>query len=289
MEMSFMISNGIQQALMGACYLFIAYVLMYFNKWINDICARFAGLNNDYAIEEESNLPVALRSAGLYLGVMLGMYGVISGPSHGIVQDLWDTATYGLLVSVFMVIARYFNDRVVLGSINNTKEVQRGNLAVGIVECGAFIATGIIAQSSMAGLGGGYATAVGFFIIGQVALLAVTVVYEFATPWSVHDEIAKGNAAAGLRLAGIMVAIAVALSGAIGIDFESWEYNLTILGIDGGLAILFMTMISYGVDRIFFSGTDIQTEIVRDRNVAAISVVTALQIAGALAISAAVV
>jgi uncharacterized membrane protein YjfL (UPF0719 family) len=279
----------LMQALTGACFILVAYVLLYFNKSVSDIYARTKGLDNDHAIEEGSNLAVALRKSGLYLGIMLGMYGVISGPSQGLMKDIIDVSVYGLIVSVFFVIARGFNDFVVLGYVDNTKEVKNGNVAVGLVEFCAFIATGIIAMSSMSGQGGNYLTAIGFFVIGQLVLLCVTLFYEWFTPWSVKNEIMDGNVAAGLRLGGLMVAIAISLHGAIAIDFESWGKNLTVLAIDGALAVLFMSLISLSLDRFFFKGTDVGTEIVRDQNVAAIAVVTALQIAGALAISAAVV
>ncbi len=282
------LSQAVSTALYGACYMAIVYLLLYGNKLLSDWYARTKGYDADHAIEEQSNLAVALRRAGLYLGIMLGMYGVISGPSRGLVLDLWDIASYGVIVSVFFVFARGFNDMVVLGSMRNTDEVKGGNIAVGLVECGALIATGVIAMASMQGQGGSYLTAVIFFIIGQLALLAVTLVYEWVTPWSVGDEIKTGNPAAGLKLGSLMVAVAIATSGAIAVDFTSWGNNLTILVFDGGLAVLFMMALSYLIDRFFLPGTDIETEIVRDRNVAALAVVAALQIAGAFVIAAAV-
>lgn len=284
-----MYENYIQPVLSGASFLLIAYLLLYLNKVASDWYAKSKGLDNDHAIEEDSNLAVGLRKSGLYLGIMLGMYGVISGPSAGYWQDVFDVATYGLVVSIFFVFARGFNDFVVLGHVSNTAEVKRGNLAVGLVEFGAFIATGIIAMSSMIGEGGGYLGAILFFVAGQIVLLLVTLVYEWVTPWSVKDEIKKGNAAAGLRLGGLMVAVAVAIHGAIAVDFVSWDYNLRVLAVNGIIAVIFMLLISVVIDRFFFRGTNIETEIVRDRNVAAIGVVTALQIAGAFAISAAVI
>lgn len=283
------LSQVIKPALFGACYVAVVYLLLYANKVLSDWYAHTKGYDADNAIEEESNLAVALRRAGLYLGIMLGMYGVISGPSRGLLLDLWDIASYGAIVSVFFVFARGFNDLVVLGSMSNTDEVKNGNVAVGLVECGALIATGVVAMASMQGQGGSYMTAIAFFIIGQLALLAVTVVYEWVTPWSVSDEIKAGNPAAGLKLGSLMVAVAIATSGAVAVDFTSWGENLTILVVDGGMAVFFMMVLSYVIDRFFLPGTNIETEIVRDRNVAALTVVAALQIAGAFVIAAAVV
>lgn len=273
----------------GVAYMVVAYTFIYGNKLAADFWAKGKGFDVDYAIEEESNLAAALRRGGLYLGLMIGMYGVISGPSDGLVADMAAIILYGAIVSVFFLGARIFNDFVLLGHMSNTSEVKNGNVAVGWVEAGGFVATGIIAMSSMMGEGGGWYTAVGFFIVGQLLLLLVSVVYEVVTPWSVRDEISKGNPAAGLKLGGLMVAIAVAIHGAIATDFVSWQYNLSILAVEGVIAVVLMMIISYTVDRLFLPNTTIETEIVRDKNVAAISKVVALQIAAALCISAAVI
>lgn len=273
----------------GVAYMAIAYAFMYGNALAMNKYSLTRGLDVISAIEEDSNLAVALRRSGLILGLMISMYGVIVGPSVGFMMDLILIAGYGALVSVLFLGVRFFNDFVILGHISNTEEVKNGNVAVGWVEAGGYVATGIILMSSMMGQGGDWTTALGFCLFGQILLLAVVVLYEIITPWSVREEIRKGNPAAGLKLGGLMVALAVAIHGAIAIDFISWSVNLTILMVEGTVAIILMMVIALVVDRIFLKRTDIETEIVRDKNVAAITMIVALQIAGALCISAAVV
>jgi uncharacterized membrane protein YjfL (UPF0719 family) len=237
-ELMSILSHG----LYGAAYLAIAYTLLYCNKLLSDWYSHSLGFDPDDEIEEKSNLAVGLRRAGLYLGIMLGMYGVISGPSRGFLLDLFDIATYGAIVSVFFVFARAINDMIVLGTAKNTEQVKNGNVGIALVECGALIATGIIAMSSMSGVGGNYLTAMAFFAIGQLLLLAVIVVYEWVTPWHVRKELHRGNPAAGLKVGSLMVAVAIATSGAISVDFLSWTKNLTILAVDGALAVFFMML-----------------------------------------------
>jgi uncharacterized membrane protein YjfL (UPF0719 family) len=281
--------NIAMMALYGAVYMALMYLLVYCNKQWCDYWSKRRGLNVDYAIEEDSNFAVALQRAGLYLGLAIGMYGVISGPSAGFTKDVLAILGYGSLVSVFFLGARVFNDYVILGFVRNEEQLKRGNRAVGFVECGGYIATGIIAMSSMIGQGGNALTAISFFIIGQILLLAVSYLYGLMTRWNLRTEIENGNAAAGLLLGGIMVAVAIAIHGAIASDFVSWGDNLTLLAIEGSLAVAFMLLLSKVVDWLFLPGTDIETEVVRDKNIAAITVVVATKIVGALAISAAVV
>lgn len=273
----------------GAVFIGIMYALIYLNKLWCDWRMRADDLDVDHAIVEESNLAAALSRGGLYLGISIGMYGVISGPSTGFLNDVLAVAGYGALVSLFFFGARLFSSTVVLRYVKNVKELKKGNCAVGFVEGGSFLATGIMAMSSMMGTGGNAFTAIGFFVIGQALLLVASFIYEVTTKWSVQKEISEGNAAAGLLFAGIAVAMAVALHGVIASDFVSWTYNLTFLLIEGCVALAFMLVLSLVVDWLFLPKTSIETEIARDKNVAAVTVVVAMKIAGALAISAAII
>lgn len=273
----------------GAVFMLVMYAFIYGNKRWCDYWSKRRGLCVDHAIEEDSNLAAALQRAGLYAGLAIGMYGVISGPSAGFVKDVLSILGYGALVSLFFLGARLFNHNVILRYVDNTTELKRGNVAVGWIECGSYIATGIMAMSSMMGESGNAISSIGFFVIGQLLLLLIAFLYEHTTPWSVRDEITKGNAAAGLLFAGLNVAVAVALHGAIAADFVSWQFNLPVLAIEGVTVVVFMMALSKLVDWLFLPGTDIETEVVRDQNVAAITVVVAMKVAGALAISAAVI
>lgn len=286
--MEFLIQTG-EMAGRGIVYVAIAYCFIFLNKYAADAYARSKGFCPDQEIEEYSNLAVALRRIGLYLGLGLAFYGVISGPSFGFMNDVVAIASYGFIASLFFFGARVANDFVVLGSMSNTEEVRGGNVAVGLVECGAFIATGFIAMGSMQGLGGGYLTAIAFFIVGQFILWAVTVGYEAVTSFSMKKEIENGNPAAGLQLGGLMVAVALGIHGAVAYDFVSWSYNLTALLIDGSIVVLMMVLVSLVIDRVFFKGTNIKQEIVRDHNVAAIGVVVTLKIVAALLVSASII
>ena len=86
-----------------------------------------------------------------------------------------------------------------------------------------------------------------------------------------------------------MVAVAVAVHGAVAADFSSWSVNLPYLLIEGAIAATFIPLLSIVIDRFFLPGTNIKTEVVRDRNVAAIAIVVGMKLFGALMITAALV
>lgn len=276
-------------ALRSIGYLFVAYLCVLFNKLMSDLYSRRQKFDVDAAIEQgDGNLAIALRRSGLYLGICIGLYGVIAGPSYGFWKDLILIAGYGILVSFLFLGARVFNDFVILGSLKNTQEVREGNVAVGFVECGGYLATGIIVMSSIMGTGGGLESALVFFIVGQLLLLSVTRVYEWTCGFDMRGAIAEGNASAGLLLGGLMVALAVAVHGAIAIDFVSWSYNLTVFAMESIMAVVFMLLINIAIDRVFLPGIGVKTAVAK-KNIAAVTVLTALKLVGAVLISAAVV
>lgn len=272
----------------GLTFLVIAYGFMYLNKVIDDKLPTVNGNDFYNAVEEESNLAVALRRSGLLLAVALGMVGVISGPSSGFIKDVVDIISYGAFVSLLMVFARYINDAFVLRGINNTKEIYKKNNSVGFAEFGCFIATGVMLMASMTGTGGNIVTALVFFGLGQLAILVSVLAYEKFTPWGVIEQIKNGNTSAGLKVGGLAVALSVALYGTIARDFVGWADTLFFVSLESVFAITLLIFLSIGVDRVFLPNTDMETEIVRDNNSAAVALVVAMQIVGALIISASI-
>ncbi len=270
--------------LVGVVHIIIALGFIWLNKLGSDLFAKASGYDPNHLIEEESNLAVALRRSGLYLGIALGMSGVLIGPSKGLMLDIMAQLKYGAMVSLLFVGARIFNDLVILRSMGNTKEIKEGNVAVGLVEFGAYVATGLIAMASMIGESGGPLTALAFFVIGQLILWLVVVAYESWTPWNVIEEVKKGNPACGLLIGSLMIAVSIALFNAVSMEFRDWTTTFLSFSVHAVAAVAIMLVLSVSVDRIFFTGTNIETEVVRDQNVAAILVVTSIKIVGALMI-----
>ena len=246
--------------------------------------------DSDHKIEEENNTAVGLRRAGLYLGVGIGMIGSLSGSNGSFANEVLLTIWDGVLISVFLVVARFVSDMVLLPAIDNDHAIQNGNVAVGLIEAGGYVATGLIAYASFTGEGGPWWSTLVYFVLGQVALLIIMRLYEFLTPWAVIDEVKKGNAAAGLMLASIMIATGFILKGAIAGPFGGWAHDLQAFALSlASGAVMLMVAFHHMVDKVFFKGTDLKTEIVRDQNIAAIAVVSSVKIALALAIGAVVI
>lgn len=249
--------------------------------------------NANFQIEEKSNLAAALRCCGVSIGFGLGLAGVVHGgvtsfeAGWGAVLENSTTLLFNcLLVLVFLFIAEVIVEKIILRSVHNTTELQRGNIAVGLAEFGSFIATGLIAFGAFSGDGGGWQSAVGFFLAGQLALILFALIYEVATPFNIIAEIEKGNAAAGLILGGTLVALGVILSFAVSGPFVGWAPGLIAFAACTVIGVVLLIPSQALIDKAFLPNTTLKIEIERDRNVAATAVTVCAQVALAIMIGA---
>ncbi len=144
---------------------------------------------------------------------------------------------------IFAVISLYIGFSVfgrITKGIDEVKELQKGNTAIGILIASVFIAIAIVVQSGVAGLSAGISTALklGIFTLGGILAiiaafvqlilgiaLAVVAIYialmvldRLTEGIDEFKEIAKGNVAVALEMAGVIIAVAVIIqSGVMGI------------------------------------------------------------------------
>jgi len=232
----------------------------------------------DVEIEENNNLGIALRRAGLYGGIAIAMFFTLG--------DIKMQFINGATVVGFMFIALIISEKIVFPSFDNTVALKAGNVSLGFAEAGLYLGTGVIAMASMAGTGPWISTIV-FFVLGQLVLLLAVRLAEF-TNKGLLEEIKLGNVAAGIMLGGMTFAYALILKGAIMGPFTGWAADITAFAIStvlGGLMLFLFA--NKAIDKLFLPGSSITKEI-KEKNVAAITVVIGLKIAIAFIISGAV-
>ena len=180
-----------------------------------------------------------LRRAGFSLGLLIAMAAGLAGPSRGLGHDLWAVLVDGLMAIVMLAVAWFFNEYLILPTINNTRALAQGNRAVGIVEFASLTATGIIAYGSFTGTGGWPTVAV-FFFLGQLALILAFWVSTWLTKADDLREIEKDNLAMAGYLSGTIIAISIVLGASVAGDFTSWASDIKAFTIDAvvGLASL---------------------------------------------------
>ncbi|HST62479.1 MAG TPA: DUF350 domain-containing protein [Longimicrobium sp.] len=251
-------------------------------KWVFD---RMDG-GSQAEITERSNLAAGLHRAGLYLAVPLGLTGALSGPSQGLARDLGMLMLDGAVLVVLLLVAGWINEGLLVPGVDNRRAIREGNTAVALVELGGFVATGLIARGAFSGEGGGVASAAVFFLLGQAVLVGAARLYALARPYCGVEEVRKGNDAAGVMVASMLIGLGVVLSASVSGDFTGWGSDLAAFGLAAAVGVVLLLVLLWPVDRLFMAGTNLRAEIERDRNVAAVSVVAGVQVALALFIAA---
>ena len=271
----------------GLVYAVIAFLFIVAAKKIADM--RTTDIDDDHQIEEESNKAIGFRRTGLYLSYAIAFAGTLSGESAGFITDIVALLLDGVVITICLFICRFINDRVMLAHIDNDEEAKNGNTAVGLVECGMYIATGFVLNGSFTGtsesIAAGIISAVVFFVVGQAALLVCGLCYEMITPFNIRDEIKKGNEASGIALAGMLIALGIILRASIAGPATGWAADFISFGLHTVYGIVLLLIFKKAVDWLLLPGTSISVEVERDRNVAALALTEAGIIAVAIVIS----
>ena len=239
-------------------YLLEAFVLLVLAKW------AYTGLYRRVCLREElfdkGNVALAVSTAGYLFGITIALGGVLVGPSAGWQADLQGIGLYGVMTIAMMLVASWLCEKVLLPSFNNTKEVvEDQNLGTGFVEAGVHIANGLILLAIQQGSGPWW-VGVAFWALAQAALLIVGLLYERATPHSIHDELERDNAAVGLAFAGVLVGMGNIISLAVAGDFTGWRDGLITFGADVAFGLVILMIIKRLTDLVLAPGVSLAAQ-----------------------------
>lgn len=250
-----------------AAFLLLFAVVFVVGKWINDVISSHAV---DRQLTEHDNPALAVSTAGYYLGIIIVFIGALVGPSSTLLWDLLLVGGYGLGGIVFLLLSRYINDQFILRGVSANKElIEDRNPGVGAVLFGSYVASALVVAGSIQGEGGGPHTALVFYVLGQVALIGFTWVYDAVAPYSLIDQIEQDNVAAGVGFGGALIAIGIIVMRAVSGDFVGWAADLQYLGWNVLLVFVYLVGVRLFFDRILIPKSDLSLEITRDRNVGA--------------------
>ena len=259
--------NLIYDVLHGISLILLFMVVMLLAKWINDF---FTPYKVDEELTLKDNIALATSIAGYFGAITIIYIGAFIGPSKGIFQDIKVISGYSLLGIILLNFSRLINDKLILYKFSNVKEIiEDRNVGTGAVQFGSYISSSLIIAGAIHGQGGGLHTALAFFGLGQLALIAFVWLYNFITPFDIHDEIEKDNAAAGVAFGGTLIAVGVILMKGTSGDFISWTHNLSVFGIDVVLIFILLPVVRFFFDKIIIPRDSLNREIQNDKNLGA--------------------
>ena len=198
----------------------------------------------------------------------------------GILSRSWLPDAVGGIV--LLNLGRWLVDRLVCPRFSTRKEIiEDHNLGTGAVEGGAYLATALVVAGATHGDSGGVGSMLGFFAAGQIALLLFAKLYDWLTPYDLHDQIEADNVAAGVAFGGSMVAIGVVLLRATMAPFTGWAESAAHFLPLIVIAFVALALARLVTDRALLPKSSLSHEIATDRNLGAalIEVATAISLA----------
>jgi len=268
-----------EKYLVKIIYMVLVIVFLFLSKKIADAITRF---DDDAQISLHDNLAIALRRFGIFIGICIALQALVNGGStYG---DAGIFAVSSLIVVVIFFVAHFINDLVIVPKVSNNELVKAGNVTTGMIEAGAFIATGILVNGAFSGDEGGILSAAVFFFLGQIVMIAALFIHQKIYRFNVTQCVKDHNIGAGVAVAGLLVAYSIILRASIAGDFTGWMSSLTAFAVSALTGMIALIIFERIAALIFLPGTSIG-EAIRRGNTAAIVLVQAITIALSLIIS----
>ncbi len=236
-------------------------------------------LLSPYAVDTEmtksDNPAFGLAVAGYYAATVIVYIGSTStgglpldAGTRGALAAMGQEVAWTLAGIVALNASRWLLDRLIVGGMHDDTEIARHrNVAAGAVECGGYLASGIILAGAIRQPSGTILTAAAFFIIGQAALILAGRLYQRWSGYRVAEEVRTGNLAAGVAYGMTLVALALLMLKAVSGEFAGWGRNLAFFGLDAVAGLALLLLLRWITDLALLPQARIADEIVKDRNV----------------------
>ena len=225
-------------------------------------------------LTDHDNPAMGLAVAGYLFGVIWTITILLSAPGRGLWQDVLDVLLYGALGIVLLTAVALGSARFFLG-LHVRDELEAHNVSAAIVVAGVYVATSLTYSGALSGEGGGFGVLLLFFILGQLAMLVMTYIFRWLTDYDDVHEIASGNVAAGLALAGLLIAMGIIVGHAAAGDFTGWGHSLLSFLLALLVFVVFYPVRQFVVQCLILGGPlrwraiMLDSEIAQDKNVAA--------------------
>lgn len=276
-----------------AIYPAIVLVFMYGVRCAENRRTKF----DDDVLVLEGNIPLALRKAGIYLGLAIGVVGPLSTHTGGFLGDVWNLLLSGAFLATALFISYLVNEHFMLRGVDNDDALKKGNVAVGIVEFCSYVGSGLFLNGAFTnsnGIGDSSVSLV-FFALGQLALVGVYHVYavyfrmtsESKGARNLSDVIEQENdIPAAIDVGGLLISFSLLLRASLAGDFTGWAASLEAFGSYSILGMVLLLAYRLVVNKFFLphNGSDKNGTEEPDKTSTAL-MAAALQIAVAIVIS----
>lgn len=242
--------------------LFIGFAVFWVGQFAYQKLFRRINLNLELFVRD--NPAVAIALVGYYLGIVTALGGVLDKVGATWQAHLLNLASYGAGVIVLMLAGAWVGDRFILRRCDAAREIkEEQNVGAASVEAGVHIANGLVLSAALAGQSGGWLVALVCWLIGMGILVLVSHIYPRVANYNVFGEICRrNNPAAGVAMAGLLIATGNVIRVAFAPEFQSWEQSFAEYGLLLGISLIALVGIRWIADLILVPGVKISDEIV---------------------------
>lgn len=238
-------------------------------KWLRDKIAARRGHSLTELIAERDNAPVAIEMSGFVLAMVLGLLGALHVQGVAWWEQALDLVGTGAIVMLVLLFNDQVISRLVLRGIDCNRAVADDhNMAVAIVRAAGNVATALQVTSAL-GHDSPLWERLIWVVIGQVALVLLSLLYQRLTPYDDVAEVRRKNIAAALPMAGILLAAGIVVQAALAGEGGGWGADLLSLGIDLVVSAVLVWVLRWAGDKLLLPGSNFHDEIARDMNAGA--------------------
>lgn len=247
-------------------YLAISCIMLYLSKFMFD---KFSLFKPEKELCE-CNYTAIIAFCGYMLGIAFILVGAFVGPSaSSFKMDLLMYVAYALVGIVLMTISGFTTRKIMLNRFDNAKELlQDKNIGTAAVYFGFYIASGLIIAACVNGEFGGVLSSIFYYVLSVCFMFIFLRIYDFLTPYSVHEELENDNHAVGIALAGNIIAIGIILMKATLGDVEGWKNSLLTYFVDLSAIMLMLPVVRFILGNFIVKAINLNKEI-KENNIAA--------------------
>jgi len=168
----------------------------------------------------------AAAAGGYFLAVMISLGGPISWASDSFFEGALGALGFGAAALLLLNASMWAADSTYLKALGLEKRISGGSLGAGLVRAAHEIALGLVILGASWGEAGGLLVMCVFWIVGQLLLAAAVGIYFKAAGLDLAKELDKGNTAAALSAAGIIIGLGFVAVAALSGSFLGWGRSL---------------------------------------------------------------
>lgn len=243
-------------------YMLVCFLLFLSGKFLYQLLHQ--SIDVDAEMVDKDNLAFAVTHVGYFVGLLLAICGAMAGFRHdSLAQDLMITFGFGLGAIVLLNVAIIINDRVIFGGLELKKSIiEKENVAVGIVEAGNSIANGLLIYGVLTVESEHIFVALIFWLIAQILVILMALLYNKIMPYDVFSKIYAGNAAVAVALAGFLVGMANIIRYAIETEHSDWTESAVAIGIQLLVALVAFPLFRFLTDKLLLPKRSITDELI---------------------------